>query len=130
MSSESDTDKQVKVTNEFKKKVLSWVKLDDQLRELRVKSKEITKEKKEFEEYILNYLEQVDEKVVAIADGKLRRNVSKTKGPLKKANILKALVEITGDNVKANNMTDHILNSRPDVERVNLKRTKNRGPRK
>jgi len=126
MSSDSDTDKQYKVTNEFKKNVLSWVKLDDQIREMRAKTKTLTKEKKEFESFILTYLEQVNEKVVAIADGKLRRNVSKTKAPLKKASIMKALMEITGDNTKAIQMTEHIFNSRPEVERINLKRTKNR----
>ena len=39
---------------------------------------------------------------------------------------MKALMEITGDNTKAIQMTEHIFNSRPEVERINLKRTKNR----
>ena len=125
-SNDSENDNQQKVTKEFKDKVLRWVALDDELRNLRKKTKEINKEKKTNEEFILNFLESVDEKVVEIADGKLRRNVSKTKAPLKKAGILAALVQITGDSTKAKELTEHILNSRPDVERVNLKRTKNR----
>ena len=125
-SSESDNANQQKVTKEFKDKVLRWVSLDDELRNLRKKTKEINKEKKTNEEFILNFLESVDEKVVEIADGKLRRNVSKTKAPLKKAGILASLTQITGDALKAKELTEHILNSRPDVERVNLKRTKNR----
>ena len=44
--------------------------------------------------------------------------------------IQKALDEIVKDKTKATTMTDHIINSRPMVERVNLKRTKNRGPKK
>ena len=75
-------------------------------------------------------MEQIDEKCFAVKDGKLRRNVSKSKGPLKKITIQKALVEITGDEMKAKALTEHIINSRPIVERVNLKRTMNRGPRK
>jgi len=125
-SNDSENDNQQKVTKEFKDKVLRWVALDDELRNLRKKTKEINKEKKTNEEFILNFLESVDEKVVEIADGKLRRNVSKTKAPLKKAGILAALVQVTGDATKAKELTEHILNSRPDVERVNLKRTKNR----
>lgn len=125
-SNSSENDNQQKVTKEFKDKVLRWVTLDDELRNLRKKTKEINKEKKTNEEFILNFLESVDEKVVEIADGKLRRNISKTKAPLKKAGILAALVQITGDSTKAKELTEHILNSRPDVERVNLKRTKNR----
>jgi len=125
-SNSSENDNQQKVTKEFKDKVLKWVALDNELRNLRKKTKEINKEKKNNEEFILKFLESVDEKVVEIADGKLRRNVSKTKAPLKKAGILAALVQITGDATKAKELTEHILTSRPDVERVNLKRTKNR----
>lgn len=120
-------DAQQKVTNEFKNKVLKWVQLDDELRKIRAKSRDITKEKKQYEDFIINFLESVDEKVVEIKDGKLRKNVSKTKAPLKKMGILSALTKITGDSLKAKEMTEHILNSRPDVERVNLKRTKMRG---
>ena len=124
--SESDNSAQKKVTKEFRDKVLKWVAIDDSIRELRAKSKELTNEKKQHEEYILNYMEQIEEKCLNIKDGKLRKNVSKTKGPLKKAVIQQALVDITGDAIKAKAMTEHIINSRPTVERVNLKRTRNR----
>jgi hypothetical protein len=117
---------QNKITKEFKNNVKHWVEIDDTIRELRSKVKELTQEKKENEEFILNFLESVDEKAVAIQDGKLSRTVSQTKAPLKKDNIHKALVEITGDTNKAMSMTEHIIKSRQTVERVNLKRTKNR----
>lgn len=130
--SEKDTESQVqkKVTKEFRDRVIKWIEIDDKLREIRAKTKELNTEKKQFEEYILNYMEQIEEKCFNIKDGKLRRNVSKTKGPLKKIIIQKALTEITGDELKSKAMTEHIINSRPVVERVNLKRTRNRGPRK
>ncbi len=120
---------QEKVTGDFKKKVLKWLEIDDEIRAMRAKSKELTKNKKEHEQFILNYLEEVGEKEFNVRDGKLRRNVSKTKAPLNKASIQKALTEIVKDKTKADAMTDHIINSRPVVERVNLKRTRNRGPR-
>jgi len=118
------------VTKEFRDKVIKWLSIDDELRSLRAKSKELTNEKKQNEEYILSYMEEIEEKCFNVKDGKLRRNVSKSKGPLKKTLIEKALTEITNDGLKAKAMTEHILNSRPVVERVNLKRTRNRGPRK
>lgn len=121
---------QEKVTTDFKKKVLKWLEIDDEIRSIRAKSSELTKEKKQYEEFILSFLENVGEKELAVNDGKLRRNVSKTKAPLNKASIQKALTEIVKDKTKASTMTEHIINSRPMVERVNLKRTKNRGPRK
>ena len=124
--SNEDQENQKKVTKEFKDKVLKWVLLDNEIRQLKKKSRELTKEKKNNEKFILTFLESVDEKVIEIQDGKLRRNISKTKAPLKKAGILAALTQITGDGIKAKELTEHILNARPDVERVNLKRTKNK----
>jgi len=121
---------QNKVTNEFRNKVLEWVQIDDNLRAYRVKIKELTTEKKQYEEYILKYLEEVEEKSIAIKDGHLRRNVYKSKAPLKRDLIKKSLIEIVKDVNKAEIMTEHIIKSRPIVERVSLKRTKNRGKRK
>ena len=120
---------QEKVTEDFKKKVLKWLEIDDEIRSIRARSKELTNDKKQYEESILSFLENVGEKELNVKDGKLRRNVSKTKAPLNKASIQKALTEIVKDKSKADVMTEHIINSRPVVERVNLKRTKNRGPR-
>ena len=124
--SSENNDSPKKVTKEFKNKVLQWVSIDDSIRELRKKTKQLTDEKKQHEEYILKYMKEIDEKCLNIKDGKLRRNVSKTKGALKKNIIHQALVDITGDVIKAKAMTEHIINSRPIVERINLKRTKNR----
>lgn len=124
-----DENVQEKVTSDFKNKVLKWLSIDDQIREMRAKSKELTVQKKEHEEYILSFLENVGEKELAVSDGKLRRNVSKTKKPLSKEWIQKSLTELIKDKTKAVTMTDHIINNRETVERVNLKRTKNRGPK-
>nr|QFG74659.1 MAG: hypothetical protein [Megaviridae environmental sample] len=123
---ESDNDVQQKITSSFKNNVLKWIELDDVIRELRAKTKEITTEKKTYEDSILNFLAEVEEKSVVIPNGKLSRNVSKTKAPLKKETIQSALTEITHDGNKAAAMTEHIINSRPTVERINLKRTRNR----
>jgi uncharacterized protein with gpF-like domain len=128
--SPSDDDVQNKVTNEFKKKVLKWLDIDDEIRAMAAKKKELEKEKKQYQEFILSFLENVGEKEIATRDGKLRRNISKTKGPLNKAHIQKAIDEVIKDKTKSNVITEHIINSRPMVDRVNLKRTKNRGPKK
>lgn len=128
--SSSEEKIQGKITNEFKKNVKNWVNIDDTIREYRAKSKELLQEKKTYEEFILNFLESVDEKSVGIGDGKLTRSISQCKAPLKKENIHKALIEITNDSNKAMEMTEHIIKSRGTTERVNLKRTKNRGNKK
>ena len=73
--SENNKSPQQKVTKEFVNKVRKWIEIDDSIREIRVKTKELTTEKKQHEEYILNYMEQIEEKSFNIKDGKLRRNV-------------------------------------------------------
>ena len=112
---------------EFVQAVKRYLEVDDKLKEIKEKSKGLNTEKKEKQEFILNYLQSIEENVIDVADGKLRRTVSKTQVPLKKETIHKALSEITGDETKAQTMVEHIIKSRPTVERINLKRTKNRG---
>ena len=128
--SENQEDVQQKVTKEFRKNVLKWVDLDDSVRQLKAKIKEINEKVKEinlekanYEESIITFLSQVHEDAVMLKDGgKLSKNVSKQKAPLKKEVIHKALVELVKDSNKAMEMTDHIINSRPVTEKINLKR--------
>ncbi len=115
-----------KVSPEFVANVKKYLKADDELRELREKSKKLTSEKKEKEEFILQYLQNIDENVLDVPDGKLKRNISRTQAPLKKEFIQKALTEIVGDSNKASAMTEQIIKSRPTIEKITLKRTRNR----
>jgi len=112
------------ISEEFKQKIVRWVKLDDDLRKIRETTKEINDEKKQAEEYILAYLENIGEKEIGINDGKLTKNVSKSQEPLKKENIQKALMDIVKEESKASLMTDHILKSRQTKEKITLKRIK------
>ncbi len=114
------------VSTEFVNAVKKYVEVDNKLREIRERNKTLNLEKKEKEEFILNYMTSIDESEVGVVDGKLKKNISKSQTPLKKDFIQKALTEITGDSIKASSMTDHIIKSRPVVERVTLKRMKNR----
>ena len=126
MSDSESQDVQQKVTKTFRNNVLQWIEIDDKIKTFRNKVKELSTEKKEFEEKIITYLTEVEEESIVIKDGKLSKNVTKTKAPLKKETIYQSLVELVGDATKANTMTEHIINSRPDVQRINLKRTRNR----
>ena len=63
-----------------------WVNLDNQSKKMREELKIIADEKKELEGSILSELEILDEKVIEITDGKLRKNVSKTQVPVTKVN--------------------------------------------
>jgi hypothetical protein len=112
------------VSKEFVNAVKKYLEVDDLLREIKEKTKNLNADKKTNEEFILDYLKSIDEKVIDVQDGKLRRNVSKTQVSLKKDIIQKALVDIIGDLNKATDITDQIIKSRPFVEKITLKRTK------
>ena len=126
MSDQENKHEKKKVSPEFVDNVKKYLAVDDKIKELRDQNKKLIQEKKQKEEFILNYLQQVDEKMIDVPDGKLRRNISKTQAPLKKDTIHKALTEIMGDASKALDITDKIIKSRPIIEHVKLKRTKNR----
>lgn len=127
---DSDDEKQKQITEEFVEVVKNWVKLDDEIRDYTSKIKDLKNERKEFEDFILEYMEGINENVIEITGGKLRRNKSQTKTPLKEESIQTALFEITKDNEKSIQMTKHIMENRPSVERVNLKRTRLRKSKK
>ena len=122
----SEVEKKKSVSPEFVETVKKYLEIDDKLKNIREITKKLTSDKKEKEEFILNYLQSIEESVIDVRDGKLRRNISKTQAPLKKETIQKALTEIVGDSIKASAMTEQIIKSRPTVERITLKRTKNR----
>jgi hypothetical protein len=118
------SDNKKTITNEFIQTVKKYLELDDKIRELKNNIKEFSTDKKQHEEFILNYLQSIDEKTIDIADGKLIRNVYKSQGALKKDLIQKTLIDIVGDSIKATSITEQIINSRPISEKVSLKRTK------
>jgi len=133
MSDVNDSDyeeKQSKVTEEFVEIVKSWVKLDDEIREYSSKVKELKTERKDYETYILEYMNKINENVINITGGKIRKNKCTTKVPLKEECIQNALFEITKDDEKSKQMTKYIMKNRPSVERVNLKRTRLRKKKK
>jgi hypothetical protein len=126
--SESDSNKK-QISAEFVQAVKKYLEVDDKLREIKDRTKKLNTEKKEKQEYIINYLTSIEESIIDVVDGKLKKTITKSQAPLKKELIHKALTDITGDSIKAQSMTETIINSRPTVERINLKRTKNKTPR-
>tara|TARA_E500000178_G_C16606589_1_gene567104 strand:+ start:170 stop:580 length:411 start_codon:yes stop_codon:yes gene_type:complete len=118
------------ITEEFKEVVINYVKTDDDIRKKMAEIKELKDEKKEYETFILEYMDKINENVINISDGKLRMNKSKTKAPLKEENIQSAIFSITNNEEQSLQLTKHIFQNRPLTERVNLKRTKNRKEKK
>lgn len=114
------------VSPEFINAVKKYIEVDDKIKHFKEDMKLLNNIKKENEEFILEYLEKIEENVIDIADGKLKRNISKSKMPLKKDFIEKALLDLVGDNNQAVKMTEHIIKCRPEKESIKLTRTKNK----
>lgn len=122
-------EKQKVPSKEFVNAIKSWVAIDDRIRKLNEEIKTLKNEKKEYEGEILQGFDKMEENVVTITDGKLKKNVSKTQTPLKKDIIQKSIFEFIKDERKTLDILEYMNSSRQSVERVNLKRTKNRIPK-
>jgi hypothetical protein len=88
--------------------IKNWVQLDDKIRKLKDEIKELNNDKKEYEDIVLGELEKMDEQVINISDGKLRRSITKTQTPLKKEEIQKTIFEFTKDEQKTFDMIEKI----------------------
>jgi len=121
--------------NEFKENVLRFVKTDDLIRQKMEEIKELKNQKRPFEDFILGYLENKNAPFVNIKTGKLIKNKSETKAPLKLNTIKESIFEgIKGEqnigavnDIKCNDISDKIIElmeqKRGKNTRTNLKRT-------
>lgn len=115
---------QKNISQEFVNNVKKYIELDDIIKSKKDELKVITTDKKSCEEFILDYLKKIDEQVIDVQDGRLKKNITKSYTPLKKDLIQKTLVNVFGDSEKAQTITDQIINSRTINEKITLKRTK------
>jgi hypothetical protein len=130
-STKKDSDKAI--GTDFKEKIMHFIKIDDLIRKKQEEIKELKDKKEEAEEFILKFLDKNDANFVNIPGGKLIKNQSETKAPLKIEMIKEAIVE----GIKKEKLTDTeelnkkllediieiMENKRGKVNRVNLKRT-------
>jgi hypothetical protein len=132
MSEDNSEDKK-EVSNKFVSAIKNWVTIDDKIRKINEETKKLREEiktlngqKEQYEKIVLDELDKMEEKVIAISDGKIRKSVTKSQKPLKKEDIQKTIFEFTKDEKKTFDMVEQMMKTRPTVEKVNLKRTKNR----
>ena len=105
------------------------VGLNDEIRNYQDKIKELKKKRKNMGICFRIY-GKIGEKSIDITGGKLRQNKSQTKVGLKQDVIQSSLYELTKDSNKSVQMTKYIMDKRPTVERINLKRTRLRKKKK
>ena len=109
--------------DEFREKVVLYVKSDDRIRELQKLVKEQQKIKKDSEEAILRHLERLGESMINISGGKIRKNQYESKGALKKEFIKDTIL----DKIKDPKVVEEILMKMEDKREtkinISLKRT-------
>jgi len=106
----------------FKKIVISWVELDDKIKLINSELKNIKDEKKQYEEFILSFMEKYNENMITLSNGSLKKNISQTKESLKEEMIQEAIQEYTKDLEEAYSITQKIIQKRQINEKVTLKR--------
>jgi hypothetical protein len=112
--------------NEFKDRVINYLKYDDMIAEKQEQIKELKNKKQLQAEYILRFLEAKGENIITTQSGKLIRNESKTKAPLKVEMIKETIHQEIQDLVKTDKIMELMDQKRPVTTSVNLKRTKRR----
>jgi hypothetical protein len=120
MDNQDNNEEEIK--EKFKKIVISWVQLDDKIKLINTELKNIKDEKKQYEEYILNFMEKYNENVITLSNGLLKRNVLQTKSSIKEDMIQEAIEEITKDVEQAYTITQKIIQKRQICEKITLKR--------
>ena len=116
-SQTSENDENVKVSREFQENVKKFVLLSDLLKKKQDEITELRKQKKPCEEYILKFLDQVNEDTVNVTDGKIKKNKSEIKNKLDEDLVKLSLQEKINDP----KIIEEILKSIEDKRGVNSK---------
>lgn len=120
---EGEGEKGYELHNEFKDKVVAYIKADDKIRELQNVLKDYRKIKKDSEEGILRHLERLGESMINVTGGKLRKNQYESKAALKKELIKEALSEKIKDVVVVEELLNKMEDKREVKINVSIKRT-------
>ena len=124
MNESDESEEELK--KKFKKIVISWVELDDKIKLINAELKNIKDEKKQYEDFILSFMEKYNENMITLSNGSLKKNISQTKESIKEEMIQEAIQEYTKDLEEAYSITQKIIQKRQINEKVTLKRQTNK----
>jgi hypothetical protein len=114
---------------EFKSAVKAYVECDNEIKDLLSQKKQLADEKKQLEEFMIEYMTQNKHEEILISDGKLQLSLTKSKGALKKEYIQDRISKYT-DTAKAITITEDIFEHRPITEKRQIKRCAKKKERK
>jgi len=110
------------VSEDFKDMILTWLALDEKIKEINEELKEYKDEKKQFESYILEYMEKQKDDVIVTNKGAITRNVKESKSAITPEIIQETLTKILNNKDTAYVCTTEILSKRTIKQSTNLKR--------
>jgi len=103
--------------------VRDWITIDNEIKQLQKIIKDKRKEKKGLTENLVEVMKSNDIQCFDISDGKLMYTQNKVKSALSKKHLIKSLTEwFKDDPSKIGELTKHILESREEKIRENIKR--------
>lgn len=94
--------------------------VDDEYAKLATKMKDMRDEKKQYEEYILSYMENTQKNEITEKGVKLNRKVTTKKEKPKEEDVFNTLREVFKDDDVAKKVTEKIYESMPDVDNIKL----------
>jgi nitrogen regulatory protein PII len=111
-------------TNHLDKTIQNWVELDNELKKLNEKAKDIRTRKNDIEDKIITYVEDnnMNNSVVNITDGKIKFCETKQTSPLTLGFLEKCLSEVIANQSQVKQIVDYIKSKRetkmvPEIKR-------------
>jgi len=120
MENKNSSEEELK--KKFKNIVIAWVQLDDKIKTINSELKNMKDEKKQYEDFILDFMEKYNENMITLSNGILKKNVSQTKQSINEEMINEAIEEFTKDAEQAYTITQKIIQKRQVNEKISLKR--------
>jgi len=111
----------------FEENIKKWVSLDNQLKTINEKVKQLRDDKNSTEEFIMNYVEENEIKnaTINISDGKLRFTNTKQTPPLTLKYVEECLMKCIGNEAQVNQVMKVIKESREVKYSMDIKRYTN-----
>ena len=108
----------------FEQKIQKWVSLDNQLRIMNEKIKQIREQRDELCDELTTYAEQnnLNNATIQISDGKLKFVTTKVQSPLTFKHLEKSLGDVISNEEKVQQLVKHIKNTRETKIVYDLKR--------
>jgi hypothetical protein len=112
------------ITNHLEKTIQTWVELDNELKKVNEKAKDIRTRKNDIEDKLITYVEDnnMNNSVVNITDGKLKFCETKQTAPLTLGFLEKCLSEVIANQGQVTQIVNYIKSKRetkmiPDIKR-------------